>query len=97
MKLVGGGTVRGVIVEDGTTTPVPAATVTILSSSSFLDVAPSATTNDAGRFEIAGVPVGAAVLVVKKAGWCQAGAGDILALLDALKPFGPEPMTMASI
>jgi protocatechuate 3,4-dioxygenase beta subunit len=47
------------------------------------------TTDDAGRFEISGVPLGAAVLVVKKTGWCQAGA-DLLALLQALRPFGAD-------
>jgi protocatechuate 3,4-dioxygenase beta subunit len=98
VQLVAGGTVRGVVVEDGTTAAVAAATVTVLSGSSYLDVAPSATTDDAGRFEIAGVPVGAAVLVVKKAGWCQTGTADVLAMLQALKPFGPveEPADEAN-
>jgi len=90
VRLVAGGTARGLVVEDGTTTGVAAATVTALSGSSFFDVAPSATTDDAGRFEITGVPIGASVLVVKKAGWCQAGT-DLLPLLQALKPWGPAP------
>jgi hypothetical protein len=87
VKLLSGGKVRGVVVEAGTTTGVPAATVTALTGAAFLDVAPSATTDGAGRFEISGVPVGAGVLVVRKPGWCQADAG-VFELLQALKPFG---------
>jgi protocatechuate 3,4-dioxygenase beta subunit len=87
VTLVAGGTVRGTVVEDGTTTPVAAATVSVLFSNSLVGAAPSSTTDAAGRFEVRGVPVGAAVIVARKPGWCQTG-DDVLAKLQALRPWG---------
>jgi len=88
VKLSPGGKIRGVVVEDGTTTPVPGATVSIVSFQSFFGGAPVATTGDDGRFELAGVGIGGAVLSVRKSGWCQVGAMDMKSVMEGVGPFG---------
>jgi uncharacterized GH25 family protein len=93
VKLLPGGKVRGVVVENGTTKPVAGATVSVLSPMSMFAGAPVATSGDDGKFEIVGVPIGSASLSVKKTGWCQADAVDMKSLMDGFNSSGREKKT----
>ena len=68
-----GATIKGVVLEKGTQTPVSGARVAILSAAAFFGGSRGATTGEDGLFEITSVPKGTCVLVVSKDGWFQPG------------------------
>lgn len=76
VQLLAGGRVKGLVLEEGTTTPVAGVTVSVMSPSLFMAGSPVATTDAEGRFEIVGVPVGESIVTAKKTGWCQPGADE---------------------
>jgi len=68
-----GGTVRGVVLEQGTDKPINGARVSVLSVSSMFGGTRGATTDEEGRFEIGGLRRGPAVLMAEKDGYFQPG------------------------
>ncbi len=72
-QLSGGGTVRGVVLSQSDDAPVPGVRVSLLSAQAFFGGTRGATTDAEGRFEIANLPKGGAVLLAEKEGWFQPG------------------------
>jgi protocatechuate 3,4-dioxygenase beta subunit len=68
-----GGVVKGVVLEQGTQTPVEGARVSLASIASLFGGQRTGTTDAQGRFEIGSVPIGGAILVASKDGWVQPG------------------------
>jgi hypothetical protein len=68
-----GGTVRGVVLEQGTETPVEGVRISLASAAAFFGGQRSGTTDAKGKFEITSVPLGGAVLIASKDGWVQPG------------------------
>lgn len=81
VKLARGGTLRGVILAQGTKTPVGGATITVLSAETMIGGIGSATSAADGKFELRGVPMGRSMVMVNKAGWRQVDAPDPWSLL----------------
>lgn len=68
-----GGIVRGRVVAQGTSDPVPGARVSLVSLAALFGGSRTGTSDAEGRFEIVSVPMGGATLIVEKDGWVQPG------------------------
>lgn len=73
VELDGGGTIRGVVLVQGTTSPLAGVRVTTISGSSILGGGRTATTDSSGRFVLHGVGMGTAMVTLSREGWYQPG------------------------
>jgi protocatechuate 3,4-dioxygenase beta subunit len=76
VSLVKGGTVRGVVKEKDSGAPIAGARVTLGSMLALFGGSRETTTDAEGKFEIASVPKGTAILMVSKEGWFQPGVNQ---------------------
>lgn len=68
-----GGTVRGIVKEQGTDNPVEGVRISLASAAALFGGQRSGTTDAEGKFEITSVPLGGSVLVASRVGWVQPG------------------------
>lgn len=95
VELARGGTLRGVVVAQGTKTPVPGATITLVSAETMIGGVGTATSGADGKFELRGVPIGRSMVLVSKAQWRQATAPDPWSLLPRGGASEREPENVA--
>lgn len=85
VQLSRGGVIRGVVLEQGTETPVAGVTVRLAGGFIMIGTRPSDLTDAEGRFELTDVPEGAGLLTLDKEGWLQPDLsvmGDAMGILS---------------
>jgi protocatechuate 3,4-dioxygenase beta subunit len=89
-----GGTVTGVVLEQGTDEPIEGARVSVLSASAFFGGSKGATTDATGTFVITGLPKGPAILMAEKDGYFQPGVNTQsigMMIMGAMQRSTPQP------